>query len=93
MFIEQSQLDSEQTRRIQNVIALFHGTPYQRQSLSETLKAFFLAVGIEFGLKNHGVRQEQVGILAKKAFADICHQSNMVPVDVKILQTVIEKAI
>ena len=37
-------------------------------------------IGVKMGLKNHGVKEQQLDALADQAFEDSCHQTNPVPV-------------
>ena len=92
MFIENSELNEDQKLRIANVKALFKNTSHFRSTLSETIRSYFEALGIKFGLIYHGVEKEHLDVLAEKAFLDVCHQTNMIPVTISDFRMVIQKA-
>lgn len=92
-FLENLQLNDFEKERIDKVHALFKNTNYYQESLSATLKKYFEGLGISFGLKNHGVKEDQLDILSEKAFKDVCHQTNMRPVTTENFKSVIEKAL
>jgi len=92
-FLENSEITSEQRRCIERVNSFFEGTRFHQNILSDTLKSYFSHLGIEFGLINHGVSDNQVDILSDKAFHDVCHQTNMIPVTTEDFKTVITKAL
>jgi 4-hydroxybutyrate dehydrogenase len=92
-FIESSELTEEQKLRIENVKALFKNTSYYSSSLCETTRSYFEALGIKFGLVNYGVKDMHLDVLAEKAFLDVCHQTNMIPVNTSDFKIVIEKAL
>ncbi|MGE3682257.1 MAG: iron-containing alcohol dehydrogenase [Bdellovibrionales bacterium] len=79
-FLENSDLNEEQRARIARVQGLFREEKMTAGKLSASCWEFFKSVGIKMGLKNHGVRQDQLDLLADKAFKDGCHQTNMIPV-------------
>lgn len=91
-FLESSNLNADQKERIERVQKLFAEKGLAKGKLSETCFEFFKSLGIQFGLKNHGVKKEQIDILSKKAFKDGCHQTNMIPVTEAQLKAAFEKA-
>lgn len=91
-FLENSDLNDEQRARMNRVNDLFKETSFYRGKLSETLKTYFEKLGINFGLKNHGVKEDQINTIADKAFQDVCHQTNMIPINTDNFKTVIQKA-
>lgn len=92
-FLEQSHLNQEQQDRILTVNSYFKNTSFHSDNLSQSLKNYFEALGIKFGLANHGVKEDQIEILAQKAFDDVCHQTNMIKVSHNDFKACIEKAI
>src|SRR3954468_12022465 len=54
--------------------------------------ALLREVGIEPGLKRHGVRTDQLDALTEQAFADSCHKTNAVPVTRDELRRLYEEA-
>ncbi|MCB0420868.1 MAG: iron-containing alcohol dehydrogenase [Bdellovibrionales bacterium] len=78
--LETHTLNHDQQLRLNWVTQLFAEHGYNEPSLSKNFEKYFSDLGIQLGLRNHGVKEEQLSLLAKKAFADGCHQSNMVPV-------------
>lgn len=92
-FIECSQLDNEQRKRINTIINIFSDYGYQEKTLAKNCEKYFLKFDLNFGLKNHGVNPDQIEILAEKAFADGCHQTNMIPVSLDNFKQVIQKAL
>jgi alcohol dehydrogenase class IV len=50
-------------------------------------------IGIAPGLRQHGVRDDQLDALADQAFADSCHKTNAVPVTREDLRRLYEQAI
>jgi alcohol dehydrogenase class IV len=60
--------------------------------LAETCRKFFISLGIQFGLANHGVKKENLDVLCHKAFLDPCHGCNMIPVTEKDFVTTFNKA-
>lgn len=92
-FLENSDLTSDQRKRIEKVNSFFASTEFHESTLSNTLKNYFAHLGVDFGLLEHGVREDQVELLAEKAFHDVCHQTNMIPVSTEDFKTVITKAL
>ena len=84
-FLEKSNLSQEQKQRINRVQNLFKEAGLDQSTLSLSCRAFIESLGIQMGLKNHGVSEDKINLIGEKAFKDVCHQSNMIPVDQKIL--------
>ncbi len=79
-FLEKSELNPEQRKRIRDVLNLFKERNMQRSTLAETCRDFFKGLGLKFGLSNHGVKKEDLTKLSKKAILDPCHSNNMIKV-------------
>jgi len=79
-FLESKKMNEEQLRRVRNVRDLFSEAGLKGSSLGIETHSWFGKLGIEFGLKNHGIFQEDVPFLADEAFADTCHATNLMPV-------------
>lgn len=93
-FLEQSDLNDDQKARIEKVKSLLmeHNLACKPASLSESCQAYFESLGIEFGLKSHGVKESQFDVLAEKAFLDVSHKTSMIAVTKKDLRAAIEGA-
>ncbi|MEK6628926.1 MAG: iron-containing alcohol dehydrogenase [Bdellovibrionota bacterium] len=91
-FIEKADLSQQQRARLDKVQQLFKERGLAKTSLSQTCTAFFKELGLVFGLKNHGVKKEQLMTLSHKAFLDPCHANNIIPVTEKDFKEVFEKA-
>jgi alcohol dehydrogenase class IV len=91
-FFEGSDLNSDQTKRIAAVQTIFKERDMAKDSLSASCSSYFSKLGISFGLKNHNVLNNQIDLISKKAFADGCHQTNMIPVTIEIFKSVITEA-
>ena len=92
-FLEQSDLTQDQKARLAMVNSFFVGTQFKKENLSETLKAYFSSLGVNLGLLNHGITKEKLDLLSHKAFLDVCHSTNMVPMSIESFKHVIEKAL
>ena len=79
-FIENATLDTDQRNRVKRVQALFADRRYPSGSLSEMSLQFIKNLGIAPGLSSHGVLENDLELLAKEAFEDPCHPTNMIPV-------------
>jgi len=79
-FIENATLDTDQRNRVKRVQALFADRRYPSGSLSEMSLQFIKSLGIAPGLSSHGVLENDLELLAKEAFEDPCHPTNMIPV-------------
>lgn len=91
-FLESSTLNDDQKKRIQNVLDLFRSRNMAQDSLAQTCKKWFESLGVQMGLENHGVTTQMIETLSKKAFDDVCHQSNMIEVDINDFKNVITEA-
>jgi len=91
-FLEQKPLSHEQIERMDRVNSLFIRGGYTDGVLSDKVKKFIVDLGINFGLKNHGVKESDLKYLASQAFKDVCHQTNMVPVSEEDLFEVYSKS-
>lgn len=91
-FIESSSLNSIQKQRLETIHQLFSKTKYFQEHLSDTIRKYFEDLGIHFGLSQHGVNNDMIDTLATKAFDDVCHQTNIIPVKTENFKYVIEKA-
>lgn len=91
-FIEKSDLNKAQRNRLDKIQQLFHERGIAAESLSQSCRKFFSALGLQFGLARHGVKREQLAKLSKKAFLDPCHANNIIAVTEKDFATVFERA-
>jgi len=90
--LESANLNEEQKNRIATVLELFKIRKMNKDNLANTLESYFTSLGFNFGLKNHGVLENQIDILSEKAQLDGCHQTNMIPMDVEGFKVTIKKA-
>jgi 4-hydroxybutyrate dehydrogenase len=90
-FLEKSNLNADQKKRIETVQKLFRDRGLAKATLAESCKDFFTSLGIKFGLSNHGVKKEQLKVLSHKAILDPCHSNNMIPVTEKDFEQVFER--
>jgi 4-hydroxybutyrate dehydrogenase len=91
-FIENSDLNDEQSARLETVIALFHQAGLAKDSLSATCRSWFTTLGIKFGLNNHNIPEDNLQYLSEQAFEDPCHSCNIIPVTKEDLLGVYRKA-
>lgn len=91
-FLENSDLNSDQAQRIESVLELFKQRKMDKGSLSQSCNDWFVSLGVQMGLKNHRVTEQDIDKLAKKAFEDGCHQTNMIKVSEQDFKNVISKA-
>ncbi len=89
-FIAKSDLNQAQKKRMQDVLDLFIERKMDNGDLAHTCRTYFESLGIKFGLSNHGVKADQIDNLSKKAFIDVCHGTNMVPMTTELFKTVIK---
>jgi len=89
-FLEHHKLNTEQKKRIMQVRQLFFNPA--DNSLATLCRTFVIQLGIEPGLKRHGIQRDQLELLSKKAFLDPCHQTNMIPVTEADLLQVYQQA-
>ncbi len=78
--IESRATTADQRQRLDTVQDVFSRNGYRQNSLSGNLREFVSSVGIPLGLSKHKVPKPDLGNLAKLAFEDGIHKSNMVPV-------------
>jgi 4-hydroxybutyrate dehydrogenase len=78
--IESRATTEDQKLRIDTAQEVFRRNGYRQNSLSGNLREFVTSVGIPLGLVKHKIPQQDLGKLAKLAFEDGIHKSNMVPV-------------
>ena len=78
-YLEKQELNTDQKKRIATVENLFKERNLFEFSLSYSCESFFKELGINFGLCNNNVKEEELETLANKALEDGCHQTNMVP--------------
>jgi alcohol dehydrogenase class IV len=91
-FLEKSDLNEDQRERISRVQSLFAEKSLAQATLSESCVEFIKSLGIQMGLRNHGVQEKQMDILSDKAFKDGCHSTNMIPVNREQLKRVYQEA-
>jgi 4-hydroxybutyrate dehydrogenase len=92
-FLESSDLNDEQRSRIHTVLTLFKNRGMDKKTLAETCSSWFMELGVTMGLSNHGVKPEQVDKLSSKAFDDVCHGTNMIPVTTDDFKAVIQNSL
>ena len=92
-FIEATDLTAAQLQRIQTIRTLFAEAGRSGDSLADETRTWFEELGIQFGLKNHGITADDLGPLADEAFADPCHATNLIPVTRDDLATVYRGAL
>ncbi|NMP16359.1 iron-containing alcohol dehydrogenase [Thalassotalea sp. Y01] len=93
-FIEQhGELNSEQKEKISAIKQLFYQYNIDADRLSQCCLQWFTQLGITFGLSQHGISEQDIAMLADKAFDDPCHHSNMVSVSRDDLYAVYAKAL
>jgi 4-hydroxybutyrate dehydrogenase len=79
-FLESRPLDAAAKAKLARVQELFREAGLDRDSLAESCRAFFNALGVPFGLRQHKVPQADLEKLSQDAFEDTCHASNIIPV-------------
>ena len=79
-FLESKKMNEDQQHRVSNVRDLFSKADLKGSSLETEARSWFKELGIEFGLKQHGVSPEDIPFLTEEAFADTCHATNLIPV-------------
>ena len=91
-FLERQELNDQQGRRVEAVRQLFVERGLAKDNLADACESFFKSLGIQFGLRNHGVSKEQIELLSDKAMLDRCHQTNMVPMSKAYFLEIIKAA-
>ncbi len=91
-FLEQARLPETARFKIDKVMTLFMEADLDKELFSTTLSEFFAAMGVRFGLRNHGIPEADLEELSHAAWADTCHAGNAVPVTREILLEVYRAA-
>lgn len=78
--IERRADTQDQEQRISETHQIFNNADLPAASLSESVRLFIQKVGIQMGLNDRGIPAQDLPRLAKLAFEDGIHQTNMVPV-------------
>ena len=78
--IEQRANRPDQRQRIWETRRIFTNADLTGASLAESVGLFIQKVGIQMGLASHGIPDGDLPRLAKLAFEDGIHETNMVPV-------------
>ncbi|MBT4792267.1 MAG: iron-containing alcohol dehydrogenase [Halobacteriovoraceae bacterium] len=91
-FLASQNLTSQQNKCMQEIQDLFIQRGMAKDNLADSCQAYFEKLGIKFELKNHGVAENQLELLAGKALQDGCHQTNMLPMTKESFLTVIRSA-
>jgi alcohol dehydrogenase class IV len=79
-FLEARPLDPAARAKLERVQGLFREADLAKGSLSESVRDFFVSLGVTFGLRNHKVPEADLEPLSGDAFEDTCHASILVPV-------------
>jgi 4-hydroxybutyrate dehydrogenase len=79
-FLESRPLDAAAKNKLARAQDLFREAGMAKGSLAESCRAFFTALGVPFGLRNHKVPETDLETLSQDAFEDACHASNIIPV-------------
>lgn len=79
-FLESRKLDEDSKARLARIQDLFREAGLAKGSLAESCRAFFDALEVPFGLRNHKVPEGDLDPLSLDAFEDTCHATNIVPV-------------
>lgn len=90
--IENSSLSQAQKERLETIQNIFHKYELKHSTLAKSCESYIESFNIQFGLKNHGVKESQIDLLAQKAFLDVCHRTNMINVTEENFKDVISKA-
>ena len=91
-FLQGNDLNRDQRERLERVRLLFKDKSLARATLSDSCFTFFESLGIQMGLRHHGVQESQLDVLADKAIKDGCHQTNMIPVTRDQLRKVLQES-
>jgi len=78
--IEQRAKQQDQQQRIRETHQIFINAGSKAASLAESVRLFIQKVGVQMGLEHGGIPVRDLPRLAKLAFEDGIHQTNMVPV-------------
>jgi 4-hydroxybutyrate dehydrogenase len=91
-YLERQNLNYEQRKRIDAVFNIFKKRLLAKETLAESCQNFFSKLGVEFGLRNHNVSENQLKTLSEKSQQDVCHHTNMVPMTEEAFLEVIKEA-
>jgi len=91
-FLEASGLNTDQKKQIDRVCSMFNNRG-MTGSLADCCGQFVGNLGINLGLSDHGVPEEDLDALSREACEDPCHQTNMIPVDRQDLLSVYQAAL
>ena len=79
-FMSTCNLAQDQKDKFERINDLMKESGIIFDSLAEACRAFFESLGIEFGLQNQGIKDEDLENLADEAWDDPCHATNMIPI-------------
>lgn len=79
-FLEGTSLSAHNRIKIKRVLQLFQERGQAESTLAKTLKQFVASLGIPLGLGKANIPSHALSSLSTLAFADHCHQTNMIPV-------------
>ncbi len=91
-FLESQPLNLAAEAKLMRVQELFQEAGLAKSTLSESCRSFFKNLGVTFGLGNHQIPAVDLEMLAGDAFADSCHQTNIIPVSKSDLLAVYQEA-
>ena len=91
-FLENSQLNDDQKRRISDIRSLFKEKGEEGEILSENCASFIKKLGITVGLRNYDIQKDDLKPLSEDSFKDPCHATNMIPVTKDDFLNVLEAA-
>ena len=92
-FLERKELNQDQAARIARVLSMFEDRGMKHQTLADACLQFVRSLGIQTGLSGYGIKRDDLGVLAKEAFEDPCHPTNMIPVTREDLLATYEAAL
>lgn len=78
--LEKQVLNAEQRSKFARLQSFFAECGLAKESLSASVRAFFDALEVPFGLRHHRVPEADLEMLAQDAIEDTCHASNIIPV-------------
>jgi 4-hydroxybutyrate dehydrogenase len=92
-FLENASLNDQQKKRLDKIQQLFTEAGLAKQTLSQSCHAFIASLGINFGLSKQGISKDDLERLSQLAFADGCHQDNLIAVNQQDFYAVYQKAL
>lgn len=92
-FLEAADLNEGQQHRIDTIRTLFREANRSGESLANETRIWFQELGIQFGLQHHNIPAEDLDNLAKDAFDDPCHATNLVALTRDDLAEVYQRAL